>query len=40
MAFDDLTITGDYTDYDIMDEKNKLYKKMMKFGSKLKKRYG
>ena len=40
MAFDDLTIPGDYSDYDIWRKKNKLYPKMMKFGSKLKKRYG
>ena len=37
--FDDLTITGDYSDYDILEEEKGLYPKMMKFGSKLKKRY-
>ena len=31
---------GDYSDYDILEVETKLYPKMMKFGSKLKKRYG
>ena len=34
MSFDDLTIPGDYSDYDILEEEKKLYPKMMKFGSK------
>ena len=34
--FDDFTITGEYTDDDILDEERKLYQKTMKFGSKLK----
>ena len=38
MSFDDLTIPGDYSDYDILEKEKR--KKMMKFGSKLKKRYG
>ena len=38
LSFDDLNITGNYSDYDILqEEKNP---KMMKFGSKLKNRYG
>ena len=36
MVFDDLTITSDYSDYDIWRGKYKLYPKMVKFGSKLK----
>ena len=40
MAFDDLNIPGDYSDYDILEGKNKLYPKRMKFESKLKNRYG
>ena len=39
-SFEDLTIPGDYCDYDILEEEEKLYPKMMNFGSKLKKRYG
>ena len=34
--FYNLKITGDYSDYDVLEEENKPYKKM-KFGSKLKK---
>ena len=37
--FYDLTIPGDYSDYDILEEENKLYTKIMKFGSKLKNGY-
>ena len=37
MSFEDLTIPGDYIDCDILEEEKKLYPKMMKFGSKLKK---
>ena len=37
MSFDELTIPGDYSDYDILEEEKK-YQKMMKFRSKLKKR--
>ena len=40
MSFDDLTIPGNYSDYDILEEEKKLYPKMMKFGSKQKNRYG
>ena len=40
MDFDDFTIPGDYSDYDILEGKKKLYPKMMKFAPKLKKRYG
>ena len=40
MFFDDLTVTSDYSHYDILDEERKIYQKMMKFGSKLKNRYG
>ena len=36
MSFDDLTITVDYIDYDILEEE-KTISKNMKFGSKLKK---
>ena len=39
MDFDDLIIPGDYSDYDFWRKKKKLYPKMIKFGSKLKKRY-
>ena len=40
MAFYDLTIPYDYSDYDILEGGNKLYHLMMKFGSKPKIRYG
>ena len=40
ISFDDLNITGDYSDCDILEEGKKLYPKMMKFGSKLKHIYG
>ena len=40
MAFDDLTVPGGYSDYDILEGNNELYPKMMKFESKIKKRYG
>ena len=40
MSFGGLTIPDDYSDYDILEEEKKLDPKMMKFGSKLKKRYG
>ena len=40
MYFDDLTIPGDYSDYDILEEEKNLYPKMMKFGLKLKRGYG
>ena len=39
MSFDNLTITSEYSDYDILEEE-KLYPKIMKLVSKLKKRYG
>ena len=40
MVFDDLTIPGNYSDYDIWRKEKKLYPKMMNFWSKIKKRYG
>ena len=40
MAFDDLTIPGDYSDYVISEEEIKLNPKMTKFGAKVKNRYG
>ena len=40
MAFDDLTITDDYNEYDIWRKKKELLPKMTTFGSKPKNRYG
>ena len=40
MAFGDLTITGNYSDYDIWRKKRILLLKTTKFGSKPKKKYG
>ena len=40
MAFDELSITGNYSDDDILEGGKKLYPKMAKFGSKLKNIYG
>ena len=39
MDFDDLTINGDYSDYDTFEEEKK-YHWMKKFGSKVKKGNG
>ena len=39
MYFDNLNMPGDYSDYDVLEEEKKLYKKM-KFWSKLKSIYG
>ena len=39
-SIDELTIPDDYSDYDILEEEKETVYKMMKFGSKLKNRYG
>ena len=40
MSFDDSISTGDYSDYDILEEERILFPKMMLSGSKQKNKYG
>ena len=40
MSSDDLTITGDYSDYDILEEERIIFPKKMMSGSKQKNKYG
>ena len=40
MSSDDLTITGDYSDYDILEKERILFPKKTMSGSKQKNKYG